>query len=167
MGRQIIALSARTAARLPSIPEIKRQLAEGYLDAESRLPIDDLEVMHPHYLFAIVSTHDREELVGVLDKLGLTKYCPHEHIVVSPKGKRQSVDYWRQWRDGFADAGVPLAAVIDVGGVIESLVQASDFDGVSKYLWPYDSEEVAPISGSTMITSLRDTAEYRQAAAGG
>ena len=167
MSQQIIALSARTAARLPSIPEINRQLLDGCLDAESRLPIEDLEIMHPQYLFAIVSTHERQELVSVLDTLGLTKYCPHEHIVVSPKGKRQSVECWRRWRDGFAAGGLPLAAVIDVGGVIESLVQALDFDSVSKYLWPYEAEEVAPIAGSATITSLRDTAEYRQAAAGG
>ena len=167
MSRQTIALSARTAAKLPSIPEINRQLAEGNLDAESRLPVEDLEVMHSRYLFAIVSTHERGELVGVLDKLGLTKYCPHEHIVVSPKGQRQSIDHWREWRDGFVAADVPLAAVIDVGGVIESLVQASDFDGVSKYLWPYAADDWQPIAGSTTITSLRDTAEYQQASAGG
>ena len=33
MSKQVIALSARAAAELPSIPETQRQLQEGYLDA--------------------------------------------------------------------------------------------------------------------------------------
>ena len=167
MPKRMIALSARTALKLPSIPEINRQLAAGYLDAESRLRIPDLQTMHSKYLFGIVSTHEREELVGVLDKLSLTTYCPIEYIVQSPKGKRQSIDYWRKWRDDFGVAGVPLGAVIDVGAVIDTLVEASDFDHINKYLWPYESDEVEQIPGSTLITSLRDTSEYQESVKGG
>ena len=160
MGRRTIALSARTAAQLPSIPEINAQLAAGRLQAESRLPVADLEVLHPHFDFAIVSTHEREELVQVLDALGLTKYCPHDSIVVSPKGERQNPDYWRRWREGFAAAGAPLAAVIDTGSVIEALVGDAAFDDVSKYVWPYEPEDAAPVAGATVITSLRDMDEF-------
>ena len=170
MTRKSIALSLRTAARLPSIPETQRQLAEGRLDAESRLSIADLDAMRDAYVFAIVTTHERWETVQVLDALGLTPYCPAERIVIAPKGKRQDLEHWRRWRAGFEEAGAPLAAVIDhsekgPGSVLWPLSLAPDFAGVNLYYWPYEGvEEAERMPEATRIAGLADTREYRLAA---
>lgn len=169
MARNSIALSLRTAARLPSIPETQRQLAEGRLDAECRLSIADLDAMQDAYLFAIVTTHERWEVVEVLDALGLAPYCPAEYIVVSPKGKRQDLEHWRRWRAGFDAAGAPLAAVIDhsekgQGSVLWPLSHAPDFAGVNRYYWPYEGVvEAERMPEAIRIDRLSDTKEYRLA----
>ena len=172
MSKHVIALSLRTAARLPSIPETQRQVKEGRLDAETRLAVADLEAMKHAYAFAIVTTHERWEVVEVLDALGLSPYCPAEHIVVSPKGKRQDLEHWRRWRAGFAEAGAPLVAVIDnsekgPGSVLWPLSNARDFDDVNLYYWPYeDVVEVQPMPEAIRISGLSDTKEYLQATQG-
>lgn len=169
MSRQSIALSMRTAAQLPSIPETQRQLAAGRLDAHSRLAIADLDAMRDAYVFAIVTTHERWEVVEVLAALGLSAYCPAERIVVAPKGKRQDLEHWRRWRAGLAAAGFPLAAVIDhseqgPGSVLWPLSLAPDFAGVNLYYWPYQGvEEAAWMPEATRIERLSDTREYRLA----
>ena len=170
MSKQVIALSARAAAELPSIPETQRQLQEGYLDATTRLSIADLEAMKDSYLISIVTTHPRWEVIGVLEKLGLSPYCPAEHIIVAPKGKRQDVDHWRRWRAGFEAAGLPLAAVIDhtgegSGSVVHALGTAPDFADVSLYFWPYDANDQTA-STAIGIGGLSDTKEYRLATQG-
>ena len=172
MTKQVIALSLRTAAQLPSIPETQRQLAIGRLDAKTRLSIPDLEAMKDAYAFAIVTTHERWEVVEVLDALSLSPYCPAEHIVVSPKGKRQDLGHWRRWRAGFEDGGTPLAAVIDnsekgPGSVLWPLSNAPDFDNVNLYFWPYDDfVEVPPMQQAIRINRLADTKEYQLATQG-
>ena len=167
MSKQVIALSLRTAARLPSIPETQRQVKEGRLDATTRLAVADLEAMKDAFAFAIVTTHERWEVVEVLDALGLSPYCPAKHIIVSPKGKRQDLEHWRRWRAGFEEAGAPLVAVIDnsekgPGSVLWPLSNAPDFDDVNLYYWPYaDVVEVQPMPEAIRIDGLSDTKEYR------
>ena len=169
MTKQVIALSLRTAAQLPSIPETQRQLAIGRLDAKTRLCLDDLEKMKKTYSFAIVTTHERWEVVEVLEALGLSPYCPAEHIVVSPKGKRQDLSHWRRWRAGFEDQGTPLVAVIDnsgkgPGSVLWPLSNASDFSDTNLYYWPYEGTvEIEPMPEATRINGLTDTKEYELA----
>ena len=170
MSKQVIALSARAAAQLPSIPETQRQLREGYLDATSRLSIADLEAMKDSYVISIVTTHPRWEVIGVLEKLGLSAYCPSEHIIVAPKGKRQDIDHWRRWRAGFEAAGLTLAAGHrphgeGAGSVVHALGTASDFADVSLYYWPYDANDQTA-STAIRIAGLADTKEYRLATRG-
>lgn len=166
MKKQVIALSLRTAARLPSIPDIQRQVKEGRLDAEPRLAIIDLEAMKHAYAFAIVTTHERWEVMEVLDALGLCPYIPAEHLVVSPKGKRQDLEHWRRWRARFAEAGTPLSAVIDnsekgPGSVLWPLSNARDFDDVNLYYWPHaEVVNMQPMPGAIRIDRLSDTKEY-------
>lgn len=169
MTRKSIAMSLRTAAQLPSIPETQRQLSEGRLDAQSRLSIAELDAMRGAYVFAIVTTHERWEVVEVLDALGLPAYCPAERIVVAPKGKRQDPEHWRRWRAGLEAAGFPLAAVIDhsekgPGSVLWPLSLAPDFAGVNLYYWPYEGvTEAERMPEATRIERLSDTREYRLA----
>jgi len=165
MARKVIALSARAAAQLPSIPETQRQLKAGYLEGSTRLDIRELEAMKRDYVFAIVTTHDRWEVVEVLAKLGLSPYCPSDHIIVSAKGERQNIDNWRRWRAEFEKAGGLLVAVIDhtgsgSGSVVHALGSVPDFENVNRYFWPYDSDDRTP-STAMRIDRLSDTEEYQ------
>ena len=81
-----------TAATLPLHVEIPGQLAEGRPDGEARLTIPELEVLKDHYVFGIVTTHDYDHTIRVLDLLGTAPYCPASLIVECPMGKRQSVE---------------------------------------------------------------------------
>jgi hypothetical protein len=168
MVRKVIALSARAAAQLPSIPETQRQLKAGYLEGSTRIDIRELEVMKRDYVFAIVTTHDRWEVIEVLEKLGLSPYCPSDHIIVSPKGKRQDIDHWRRWRAQFEETGGLLAAVIDHtgsgnGSVVHALGTVPDFTNVNRYFWPYDSDDRTS-SNAIRIDRLSDTYEYKLSA---